>query len=707
MATPGDGTVVIRWTAATGATSYNVYENGTVVASTSSTSTTRVGLVNGATYTYSVVGVNLGGTSAPSAAVTARPLPPLPAAPTGLTSASGNASVSLSWSAATSATGYTVYRNGTVVGTTTYTSYTVTGLTNGTTYSFDVVATNIAGASAHSSAVTAIPQSVGRAAASAGAASLGSTNYPIPTGALFVAPSRSDSNPGTLTAPVATIVKALSLAPTSGTVVLRGGVYHQSDINVTRTVTIQNYPGETVWLDGTTKVTSWVTDGSAWRSDGWNYVFDHSPTYTAGAPDGTTAGWQWINPAYPMAAYPDAVWINGSELTQVASQAAVVAGSFYVDTTNHRLYVGTNPVGQDVVSSNLQRAIYVSAPSTILRGFGVRRYATSVPQMGTVDVYGAGSTIENVVITDNATQGLHVRAANVTVNRDTVTGNGLDGLSINYSDGLRIIGLRSQFNTDQHFNRAPVSGGVKITRSRVVSISDSTISDNYGQGLWFDESVYAMTITGNDLRNNTGYGLVTELSDTGSVLNNVMADNGVDNFRVINTGNLQIWNNTFSHAAGRDLNIRQDSRDPNNLSTAGHDPRQSLPDPTMPWKSFHLVIRNNIYDNAAGNGLFGVEDSTHTYSAEQMDITTDYNEYVRASSSAPSWIVIWSAGTGNNLNPYVYTTLAAFRAAKYQDVHSVVSDNGAPLPTPTPLGLPSSVATLMGQPVGSSHMGAY
>jgi hypothetical protein len=127
----------------------------------------------------------------------------------------------------------------------------------------------------------------------------------------------------------------------------------------------------------------------------------------------------------------------------------------------------------------------------------------------------------------------------------------------------------------------------------------------------------------------------------------------------------------------------------------------------MPWKSFYIDVRNNIYDNAAGNGLFGVEDATHTYSAEQMNITTDYNEYVRASSSAPSWIVIWSAGTGNNLNPYVYTTLPAFRAAKYQDLHSVVSDNGAALPTPTPTGLPAAIATLIGQATGSAHMGAY
>ncbi|CAM5396593.1 chitinase OS=Streptomyces tendae OX=1932 GN=GUR47_15725 PE=3 SV=1 [Streptomyces tendae] len=53
------------------------------------------------------------------------------------------------------ATGYNVYRDGTKVTAVTGTSATVTGLAASTSYSFQVTATNAAGESAKSAAVTA------------------------------------------------------------------------------------------------------------------------------------------------------------------------------------------------------------------------------------------------------------------------------------------------------------------------------------------------------------------------------------------------------------------------------------------------------------------------------------------------------------------------------------------------------------------------
>ncbi|MER5531035.1 glycoside hydrolase family 18 protein [Streptomyces sp. NPDC002677] len=79
-----------------------------------------------------------------------------PAAPTGLkTGTISSSSVGLSWTAATGATSYAIYRNGTKVQTVTGTSATVTGLTPSTAYSFQVTAVNGAGESAKSAAVTA------------------------------------------------------------------------------------------------------------------------------------------------------------------------------------------------------------------------------------------------------------------------------------------------------------------------------------------------------------------------------------------------------------------------------------------------------------------------------------------------------------------------------------------------------------------------
>ncbi|WP_445025888.1 chitinase [Streptomyces sp. SAS_270] len=83
------------------------------------------------------------------------PAPTIPAAPAGLAVASTtSSSVSLSWNTVSGATGYNVYRDGTKVTAVTGTSATDSGLAASTSYSFRVTATNSAGESAKSTAVT-------------------------------------------------------------------------------------------------------------------------------------------------------------------------------------------------------------------------------------------------------------------------------------------------------------------------------------------------------------------------------------------------------------------------------------------------------------------------------------------------------------------------------------------------------------------------
>ncbi|MFE4676351.1 chitinase [Streptomyces sp. NPDC056721] len=80
----------------------------------------------------------------------------IPTVPAGLAAGTAtSSSVDLSWNPVSGATGYNVYRDGSKVASVSGASATVTGLAAATSYSFQVSATNSAGESAKSAAVTA------------------------------------------------------------------------------------------------------------------------------------------------------------------------------------------------------------------------------------------------------------------------------------------------------------------------------------------------------------------------------------------------------------------------------------------------------------------------------------------------------------------------------------------------------------------------
>jgi len=80
-----------------------------------------------------------------------------PAAPSGMTAVGATAQVRLDWPAVDGATGYRIYRDGLQLATSVSTSYLDTGLDNGVGYSYAIVATNVAGWSPLSAAVTGTP----------------------------------------------------------------------------------------------------------------------------------------------------------------------------------------------------------------------------------------------------------------------------------------------------------------------------------------------------------------------------------------------------------------------------------------------------------------------------------------------------------------------------------------------------------------------
>ncbi len=498
--------------------------------------------------------------------------------------------------------------------------------------------------------------------------------------------------------------------------VLRTGSYHESISITANTVTIQNYPGEAVWFDGSSSISGFVKSGSSWVLGGWTAKFDSSPTYTAGAPDTGAAGGFVNYTLAPMAAHPDQVWINDVAQRQVSAAGQVVPGSFYVDYATSRLYLGSDPTGRTVRASDLGKAITIRTANSRLLGVGIRRYADSIPTMGAVTAERPGIKIENAVFSDMATTGLSLDSTGIIANRITAVRNGLLGIHGVYADNLRLSNIYASGNNTEQFNQAPVSGGAKITRTRGIAVDHSSFDGNNGPGLWLDESTYNSTIIASTFRNNKGHGMSLEISAKTVVADNLIANNGGNGIKLNDTSDATIWNNTFM-GNNRPLNIVEDARRASDRSVPGHDPRQAFPDPTMSWIIGPATVRNNVFAGTAGNCELCVEDYSHQYSAEQFRVTALGDVYQRDSAGSPSWLVVWSTGGGN---PKVFNTLSAFHQATQQEAQGleltgVEAVTGAgkltAAVTSTQAGfsqsLPAAVASLVGQPAGTRKAGAF
>lgn len=425
-----------------------------------------------------------------------------------------------------------------------------------------------------------------------GAAPLGSAGCEPREGATYVDPdSGSDAASGGIDSPLRTVAAAVRRTPERGTVVMRGGEYHESVV-IEATMTLCALRGEVVWFDGSRPLTEWSRTETGWTTP-WPHHFDSTPSFT---PDALPVD-PFVDPARPMAAHPDLVLADGTQLTQVEPTTTPGPDQFTVNPGERTLTIGTDPAGREIRAADLQRALVAGAPDVRLEGFGVRRYANSVARFGAVYLGRPGNVARDVVVEDVATTAFTVsddtRAEGGSLENVTVRRAGMLAVHANWADGLRITGSRFEDSNREGFNPAPVAGAIKVTRSRRVTIENNEIAQtNDAAGIWLDEAVVDFTIRGNRVTGG-GAGVLLELSSSGAVTRNDVTaqDRGIV---VYNSGFVLVEHNHLSDIATADLWLAEDHRRQSDPEAAGHDPRFPPGDPTNTWRLHQVRIVDNV-----------------------------------------------------------------------------------------------------------------
>jgi parallel beta-helix repeat protein len=366
------------------------------------------------------------------------------------------------------------------------------------------------------------------------------TNYSVPSGAVFVSPSGSDSNSGSSDSPLRSIASAVSKAPGGGTVVLRGGTYREAVGSVGKRLTFQAYPHEKPVISGADVVSSWTASGSFWRATSWTSPFAQDQFRPDEVPSGTAAG------------RVEQAFRNGKALKQVMSTAQLKAGSFYVNPTTKQLFVADDPTKATMEVAQRTRAMTLESSAGGSKILGLRFTANAAPHLdnsGNLYVGSNDTLIENSQFDHSSGAGLKIAGSNITVNRITASDNAAEGMQGNRNDDSVV--KNSQFlrnNTDGFLSEGCAMSctvaGFKTAHSDNLKVIDNAFVDNVANGYWCDLGCTNGTITGNAVSGSFD-GIFYEVSSKGVISDNYI-EKSHSGIRVSGSDNVTISNNVLS-----------------------------------------------------------------------------------------------------------------------------------------------------------------
>lgn len=542
-------------------------------------------------------------------------------------------------------------------------------------------------------------------------------DYSAPAAALYVAPGGSDSATGTPEAPFATLAKAMKTVKAGGTIVLRGGVYREgagaaTGFNTGGTyytslpagVTIQSYPGETVWLDGTVRISSWKKVSKKDYKVSWSTPDLCAQKYYTRKPSspGTSGPCSFPDAVGSGASLgdPQMLFRNGKQLTQVSSLKKMTSTSkFYYDWSKKVLHVRFNPSGSTVEATRFAQALALYQPSNLsIKGIGFRRYASNqyTNATGGAVLLNGGSTVlvERSVFTENAGAGLLVwQTTGLTVRQSVLSGNGSNGL---YVDGVwakRAAGydvtddlvIESSRLDDNNRDRYGVNctwacgaAGAKVTGTVGITLRDSSFSRNgggRGSGFWCDLGCGDLTAYRNDFIDNDRHGLVYEVSSGAVVASNLFVRNGWDSpaygggyALYIGSADVRVYNNTLvDNNAG--VAIYDDAR-----SAAGEN------DQKLGANTVGVDFVNNIVTGGSSKTgrQLAVSGADLKYAgnttASSVVGTISHNSYYNPSGGSKYWLA-WTEHKGATTE--IFTSVDAVIASKGHEVGSELVRSGA------------------------------
>lgn len=391
----------------------------------------------------------------------------------------------------------------------------------------------------------------------------------------YIDPAGSDAAACTIGAPCLTFSRAQAVASSGDSIVVRGGTYTtegstctsssctawNAETTISKSLTIVAYPGETPVFDG---VSTTINKASFSTTEGiYKYAAYNDRPCTDGSgitfcPGQTGEGQNLTGGSGTAGAQVDAAWVNGAEIRQRMTKAAVTGGDFYVDPTNNRMYMLATDVtaATTIEVSNLGDWLNITAANVAIKGLTVRRYSNTGSRDAPLDVQATADnfTLEDFDLEEAAMLSIKFVGddsdllLSPTLTRITIHGSNWMGIAATYVKDYVWAGLKiTNLDRWNEFTDSPQSGGIKTGRNYNAVITDSNISDNSSPGIWADQTNYKMVVNHLTAKNNNSSGacFFFEISDMLWLLNSDIKCTSKNAVKLSGSSGLVLVNNTI------------------------------------------------------------------------------------------------------------------------------------------------------------------
>lgn len=217
--------------------------------------------------------------------------------------------------------------------------------------------------------------------------------------------------------------------------------------------------------------------------------------------------------------WPEQVFRDGVALRQVAAGTVPGPGQFSLNA-GRQVVIADDPTSAVMEVSTRTTWMEIDADDVTVRGFTMKHAATDA-QAGALRVPGAARwTIEGNTLSDG--HGIIIsfwHAPGGTIIDNEIFNAGQLGIGGATSDAV-IRGNVIYRNNTERFDPDWEAGGMKITNTTNIEISDNEVYLNHGPGIWCDIDCREVRIHGNNVYHNDRVGIYFEISDGAEIFQN-------------------------------------------------------------------------------------------------------------------------------------------------------------------------------------------